>query len=145
MANPTHHRHRVLPTIAARDRCDDRPMDLSVLLVDDDPTFLSLAERILAGMGAEVVATADHPAGALEAANATRPDAVVVDVGLADREGIDLAYQLAALPWSPRVVLVSTDSDAGCAVDARDGRPKLPFIPKDEFANGRLHRILTAS
>jgi DNA-binding NarL/FixJ family response regulator len=120
-------------------------MDLSVLLVDDDPTFLSLAERILAGMGAEVVATADDPALALDAANATRPDVVIVDVGLPDREGIDLAYQLAARPWRPRVVLVSTDSDAGCAVDARDGRPTLPFIPKDEFANGRLHRLLMAS
>jgi DNA-binding NarL/FixJ family response regulator len=117
----------------------------SVVLVDDDPTFLSLAERILVGMGAEVVATADDPAGALDAADATTPDVVIVDVGLPDREGVDLAYQLAALPWRPKVVLVSTDPDAGCAVDARDGRPKLPFIPKDEFANGRLHRLLVAS
>ena len=120
-------------------------MAFSALLVDDDPTFLSLAERILAGMGAEVVATAADPAGALEAANATRPDAVVVDVGLPDREGIDLAYQLAALPWSPRVVLVSTDSEAGCAIHARDGRLKVPFVPKVEFANGRLRRLLIGS
>jgi DNA-binding NarL/FixJ family response regulator len=117
-------------------------MALSVLLVDDDPTFLSLAERILKTMGAEVVATADDANGALAAANTTRADVAVVDVGLPDREGIDLAYQLAALPWSPRVVLVSTDSDAGCAIDARDGRPKLPFIPKAEFANGPLRRLL---
>ena len=66
----------------------------------------------------------------------------MVDVGLPDREGIELAYQLAALPWRPRVVLVSTDSDAGCAVDARDGPPKLPFIAKDELANGALRRLL---
>jgi len=117
-------------------------MALSVLLVDDDPTFLSLAERIIKTMGAEVVATADDANGALAAANTTRADVAVVDVGLPDREGIDLAYQLAALPWSPRVVLVSTDSDAGCAIDARDERPKLPFIPKAEFANGPLRRLL---
>jgi two-component system nitrate/nitrite response regulator NarL len=114
----------------------------SVLLVDDDPSFLDLGERILAGMGAEVVATAAEAAGALAAANATRPDAAVVDVGLPDREGIDLAYQLVALPWGPLVVLVSTDSDAAWTIDARDGRPKLPFIPKDELANGRLRRLL---
>jgi two-component system KDP operon response regulator KdpE len=118
-------------------------MALSVLLVDDDPAFLSLAERILAGMGAEVVATADEPAGAFAAANATRPDAAVVDVGLPDREGIDLAYELAALPWQPLVVLVSSDSDAGCAIEAGGGRPKLPFVPKDEFANGQLRRLFT--
>jgi len=117
-------------------------MTLSVLVVDDDPIFLSLAERILASIGAEVVATADDAKGALAAANTTRAEAAVVDVGLPDREGIELAYQLAALPWRPRVVLVSTDSDAGCAVDARDGRPKLPFIAKDELANGALRRLL---
>jgi DNA-binding NarL/FixJ family response regulator len=120
-------------------------MAFSVLLVDDDPTFLSLAERIIAGIGAEVVATAADPAGALDAANATKPDAAVVDVGLPDCEGIDLAYELAALPWSPRVVLVSTDSEADCAIDARDGRPKLAFIPKDELANGRIRRLLMGS
>src|SRR4051794_10133879 len=113
MENPTRNRARVLPTIARADRCDHRGMALSVLLVDDDPVFLSLAERILAGIGAVVVATAAEPVGALAAANETRPDAAVVDVGLPDREGIDLAYQLAALPWKPRVVLVSSDGDAG--------------------------------
>ena len=117
-------------------------MGQSVLLVDDDPVFLSLAARVLAGMGAEVVATADDPEGALAAANATRPDAAIVDIGLPDREGIDLAYQLAALPWRPRVVLTSTDSDAGRTIDARDGRPTLPFIPKEELANSRLRRLL---
>ena len=79
---------------------------------------------------------------ALAAANATRPDAAIVDIGLPDREGIDLAYQLAALPWRPRVVLTSTDSDAGRTIDARDGRPTLPFIPKEDLANSRLRRLL---
>jgi hypothetical protein len=42
------------------------------------------------------------------------------------------------------VVLTSTDSDAGWAIEAHDGHPKLPFIPKDEVANGRLPRLLTS-
>jgi DNA-binding response OmpR family regulator len=118
-------------------------MACSVLIVDDDPRFLSLATRILTEAGVEVAATADDAAGALAAANATRPDAALVDVGLCDREGIDLAYELAALPWGPRVVLTSTDNDCGGAIDARGGRAKLPFIPKEELANGRLRRLLT--
>jgi DNA-binding NarL/FixJ family response regulator len=117
-------------------------MACSVLLVDDDPIFLSLATRVLAGMGAEVVATAQDADAALAAASATRPDAAVVDVGLPDREGIDLAYQLAGLPWGPRVVLTSTDSDAGCAINAAEGRAQLPFIPKEQLANGTLRRLL---
>src|SRR5438094_504276 len=117
-------------------------MSRSVLIVDDDPSFLSLATRILAQAGFEVVATAEDAAGAVAAANATRPAAMLVDVGLPDRAGVDLAYELAALPWRPRVVLTSTDSDAGGAIEPRDGRPRLPFIPKDELADGRLPGLL---
>jgi DNA-binding NarL/FixJ family response regulator len=67
---------------------------------------------------------------------------MLVDVGLPDRAGVDLAYELAALPWRPRVVLTSTDRDANCAIEARDGLPKLAFIPKEDLANGRLPGIL---
>jgi DNA-binding NarL/FixJ family response regulator len=119
-------------------------MAVSLLLVDDDPAFLSLAERILKSMGVDVVATAQDPAGAIAAANATKPRAALVDVGLPDREGIDLGYELAALPWAPSVVLTSTDRDAGCAIEAHEGRPVLPFVPKEELANGRLLGLLTA-
>ena len=119
-------------------------MAVSVLLVDDDPTFLSLAERTLACMGMDVVATAQDPASAIAAANETRPDGALVDIGLPDREGIDLAYELAALPWAPRVVLTSTDRDAGSALDGHDGRGRLPFVPKEELADVTLQRLLTA-
>jgi DNA-binding NarL/FixJ family response regulator len=91
-----------------------------------------------------VVATADDAAGAVGAARATKPAAMLVDVGLPDGAGVDLAYELAALPWRPRVVLTSTDSEAGYAIEAPDGHPKLPFIPKDELANGRLPGLLMA-
>jgi DNA-binding NarL/FixJ family response regulator len=117
-------------------------MSRSVLIVDDDPIFLSLATRILTEAGLDVVATADDAAGAVGAARATEAAAILVDVGLPDRAGVDLAYELAALPWRPRVVLTSTDSDAGYAIEAPDGHPKLPFVPKDELANGRLPGLL---
>jgi len=118
-------------------------MAVSVLLVDDDPAFLSLAERTLASMGIEVVATAQDPAAAVAAAHSTRPDGALVDIGLPDREGIDLAYELAALPWAPRVVLTSTDRDAGSVLDTPAASRRLPFVPKDELADGRLRGLLT--
>jgi DNA-binding NarL/FixJ family response regulator len=119
-------------------------MSRSVLIVDDDRAFLSLATRILTQAGLEVVATAEDAAGAVSAANATKPDAALVDVGLPDREGVDLAYELADLPWRPRVVLTSTDSDAGFAFDVLDGHPRLPFIAKEDLANGGLPSLLTS-
>ncbi|MFL5827970.1 MAG: response regulator [Thermoleophilaceae bacterium] len=116
----------------------------SVLLVDDDPAFLILAARIFDSVGIEVVATAPDAAAAVTAAETTRPESALVDVGLPDRNGIDLAYELAALPWEPRVVVTSTDRDAASVIAARDGARKLPFVPKEELAAGPLLRLLAA-
>jgi CheY-like chemotaxis protein len=104
----------------------------SVLIVDDDPGFLALAARILA-------ADAAH---ALEVAEESRPEAILVDVGLPDRDGTDLAYQLSDLPWRPRVVLTSSDSEACLAIEPRDGHRELVFIAKEELASDTLRRAL---
>jgi DNA-binding response OmpR family regulator len=115
-----------------------------VLLVDDDPAFLSLAARVLEGMGVKVVATAPDAAAAVTTADLVRPDAVLVDVGLPDRDGIDLACELAALPWAPRIVLTSADRDALSGVEGLDGGCKVPFIPKEELASDSARRLLMA-
>jgi CheY-like chemotaxis protein len=110
-----------------------------VLIVDDDPAFRSLAERILTDAGVYVAASAEDAATALTAAHALKPDAVLVDVGLPDRDGIDLARELVALPWRPRVLLTSTDRDA-VPGPGRDGTP--PFVPKEELPNAPLRQLL---
>jgi CheY-like chemotaxis protein len=114
----------------------------SVLIVDDDPAFLALAATVLERMGIEVVARAPDAASAVEAAEATRPLGALVDIGLPDRDGVDLAYELAALPWKPTVVLTSADADAGGALEPRPGLSPLLFVPKDELTNGTLSRHL---
>jgi CheY-like chemotaxis protein len=113
----------------------------SVLVVDDDPAFLSLTAHILQDLGVDV-STAVDAARAMASAAAVRPDAVLVDVGLPDRDGIDLAHELAALPWRPRVVLTSTDSDAVSAIDGDSEGPGLSFIPKEELEGDCLRRLL---
>jgi CheY-like chemotaxis protein len=89
-------------------------------------------------MGLEVVAGAPDAATAVALVERLRPDGVLVDIGLPDRDGIDLAYELAALPWKPTVVLTSSDADAVGAIDPRPGGPPLPFVPKDQLTNGSL-------
>jgi DNA-binding response OmpR family regulator len=116
---------------------------LSVLVIDDDPTSLDLATRVLEDMGADVVTALDG-SSAIGVASRVRPDAALVDIGLPDRDGFDLAYELAALPWRPRVVLMSTDRDAVTGIDARQGPEALPFVPKEELAGSRLRRLLTS-
>ncbi|MBO0813299.1 MAG: response regulator [Microlunatus sp.] len=117
-------------------------MALTVLVVDDDLDFLSLAARLLEEMGVTEITTAPNAASAIVEAAAKRPQAALVDIGLPDRDGIDLAQELAALPWSPRVVLTSTDRDSASAVADSQHERQLPFVPKDELADGALQSLL---
>ena len=113
----------------------------SVLVVDDDPVFRYLARRLLAADGLEVVAEAESLAGALDAAHALRPDAVLVDIDLPDGDGLTLARCLSALPWRPRIVLTSTDPDAASPEDLqRSGADA--FVAKHALPNEPLVRLL---
>jgi CheY-like chemotaxis protein len=130
------------PTPKQVRRCDDQRVAESVLVVDDDPAFLGLVARILSDLGIESVTTAADASQALLVAEEARPAAVLVDIGLPDRDGTDLAYELSDRPWQPRVVLTSSDSEAFLAIDPRDGRRKLAFIAKEDFAGDTLRRAL---
>ena len=57
-------------------------MSVSVLIVDDDPAFRTLARRLLDDCGLAVVGEADSVATALSTATELEPSAVLVDVGL---------------------------------------------------------------
>jgi DNA-binding NarL/FixJ family response regulator len=114
----------------------------SVLVVDDDPVFRSLARRTLVGDGLVVVGEADSVATAMVAARALRPDAVLVDVGLPDGDGVSLACELTALPWRPRVVLTSTDPDAA-SPDAVRASGAAAFVAKHDLPNAPLARLLS--
>ncbi len=115
----------------------------SVLVVDDDPGFRRIAKRILAGFGLQVAGEADTVAAAVAAAGVLRPESVLVDIGLPDGDGISLARVLTALPWSPQVVLTSSDSDAASPSDVRLSGARA-FVPKDQLPNAALDELLAA-
>jgi CheY-like chemotaxis protein len=130
----------VIPTLARLGQCDDRSVSGSVLIVDDDPRFRRLAKRILTSAGLTVVAEAADAQAAVIAANASKPDGILVDVGLPDRDGLDLARELLALEWRPRVLLTSTDPEAADPVEGRGD--VLPFLPKEDLPNAPLRALL---
>lgn len=112
-----------------------------LLLVDDDATFRALAKDLLKDLGIERIVEADTAAAALDLAHQRRPNAALVDVGLPDRDGIELALEIAGLPWRPAVVVISGDHDAAVRIGSREeGAPA--FIPKDELFNAPLRRLL---
>jgi DNA-binding NarL/FixJ family response regulator len=116
---------------------------VSVLIVDDDERFRRLAARLLAASGFDVVGEVGNCASAVTAAKASRPSTALVDVNLPDGDGIRLSHELAALPWAPRVVLISGDADAGGAAAIADASA-VGFVAKDEIADGRLSELLRA-
>jgi DNA-binding NarL/FixJ family response regulator len=113
----------------------------SVLVVDDDPAFRRLAQRILDAFGFAVVGEADSVAAAVSAAGSLRPDAVLVDVGLPDGDGLALARELSELPWRPRVLLTSTNSEAATASEVRNSGAE-GFVPKNELPGAALGELL---
>jgi DNA-binding NarL/FixJ family response regulator len=122
-------------------RCEDGAMSWSVLVVDDDASFRHLATRTLRSWGFAVVGEAGTLAEAVDRATELRPDAALVDIGLPDGDGFELAQRFSALPWSVRVVLISSDSDAANeAVARRMGAAG--FVPKDELLGSALRRLI---
>ncbi len=116
-------------------------MSISVLVVDDDPGFRDVASRLLADLGLTVIARAETVASAIDAAERLRPPAAIVDVGLPDGDGVDLAARLSELPWSPRVLLVSSDPDATTPAEAR-AAGAIGFLAKTELPMSDLRAIL---
>jgi DNA-binding NarL/FixJ family response regulator len=112
-----------------------------VLIVDDHPSFRSIATRMLTGGGFTVVGEAADGAGALRAAFDLRPDVVLLDIGLPDTDGFRIAEALAGQPEPPAVVLMSSRAcaDYGRVV----GRaPVAGFIPKADLSGAAVRRLL---
>jgi two-component system nitrate/nitrite response regulator NarL len=117
-------------------------MQRRVLVVDDDAAFRELASELLRGAGLRVAGSTGTFATGAAAAEELQPDAALVDVGLPDGDGLELARRIAALPWCPRVVITSSDADA-VTDDAARGLGAVGFLPKTELANGSLRELLT--
>jgi DNA-binding NarL/FixJ family response regulator len=119
-------------------------MALSVLLVDDDDGFRSLVAETLRAAGHDRIHEASTVAGALKTAAELAPDVALIDIGLPDGDGVQLAFELVRLAQAPRVVLISTDADAADdAVAQRVGAAG--FIAKEELDDARLLSLLDGS
>ena len=75
----------------------------TILIIDDDPRFRTQARDILEGDGFIVIGEAVDGASGIETARALRPDFVLLDIGLPDIEGFEVATQprrsMGHLPW----------------------------------------------
>jgi DNA-binding response OmpR family regulator len=114
-------------------------MKSKVLVVDDEPKIVQLARDYLEHAGFAVSAAFDGKA-ALATARAEHPDLVVLDLGLPELDGLDVARALRAESSVPILMLTgrSEESDklVGLELGADDYVTK-PFSPKELVARVR--------
>jgi two-component system response regulator EvgA len=112
-----------------------------LLLVDDHDWFRRLAIATLQEGDYEVVGEAATAADGLRAAQALRPDVVLLDIGLPDGSGFDVAESIARMAAPPAVVLISSrqrdDYGQRLALASVVG-----FISKDELSAPALSALL---
>lgn len=116
-------------------------MSLTVLIVDDHPSFRATARMLLESEGWTVIGEAADGTKGLAAARELRPDLVLLDVNLPDIDGFDVAAQLTAAGGAPAIVLVSSR-------DARDFGPMVAacgargFVSKADLSGDALRELV---
>jgi DNA-binding NarL/FixJ family response regulator len=116
-------------------------MAMTVLIVDDHPSFRTSARRVLEDAGYQVIGEAENGESGLAAARTLRPAVVLLDVQLPDLDGFDVAERLTSVHNGPDVVLTSSrDGSEFPGLVARSGARG--FLPKDELSGPALAALL---
>ena len=113
------------------------------MIVDDHDGFRRFARGMLEAAGFTVTEAATG-AEATQAVRTSRPGLVLLDIGLPDFDGFEVARRLAAVSAgdpAPVVVLTSTREarDYGTRIAAS---PAAGFLPKDQLSGAALRRFL---
>jgi DNA-binding NarL/FixJ family response regulator len=94
-------------------------MTIRVLVVDDHPLFLDGVRAAVTGAeDVEIVGEAADARGALSAAAEVEPDVVLLDVGLPDGSGIDVAREILAAQPGVRVLMMTMSDEDETVVSA---------------------------
>ena len=111
----------------------------TILVVEDEPAIARVARDYLEHAGFDVLTVGDGD-GALASARTTKPDLIVLDLGLPGRDGLDVTRELRRTSTVPIVMLTArgdeSDRIVGLELGADDYVVK-PFSPKELVARVR--------
>ncbi len=113
----------------------------TILIVDDDPHFRTQVCDVLEADGFVVVGQAVDGASGLAAARSLRPDFVLLDIGLPDVEGFEVARAMAVDGPPPFVVLTSS-RDARAYGRRLSTDPSWRFIPKERISAAAIRTLV---
>lgn len=115
-------------------------MALSVLIVDDHPSFRASARAILESDGFDVIGEAGDGASALLLMRELRPDVVLLDVQLPDMNGFDVCVECGDLDETSVVLVSSRDAGDYGPLIASSGASG--FIPKAELTGDAVAALI---
>ncbi len=90
----------------------------TVMVVDDHPIWRDAVARDLADDGFNVVATADGVAAARRRAAVVKPDVVVMDMRLADGDGVAATTEVLEVSPSTKVLVLSASDERDDVLEA---------------------------
>jgi two-component system, NarL family, nitrate/nitrite response regulator NarL len=105
----------------------------TIVIVDDHPSFRLQARALLEAEGFDVVGEAVDGRSAIELAGALKPDVVLLDIGLPDMDGFEVARKLQE-DASTSLVLLTSSRDAESYGARIAGAHTLGFLRKDELS-----------
>ena len=116
-------------------------MKQTILIVDDHPSFLAAARLLLEAEGFVVVGVATDGASAVRETLRLAPDVVLLDVGLPDLDGFEVASRLRAAGAASAIVLTSSrdSSDFGTAITESGARG---FVAKAELSGDAVRALV---
>jgi CheY-like chemotaxis protein len=119
-----------------------RCVALRCLVVDDNDAFLEAASALLEREGVTVAGVASTIAEALRQIEALRPDVILVDIGLGDESGFDLARRLArnGRGRGATVIMISSRAEADYAELIAES-PTAGFMAKSELSAQGISRL----
>jgi two-component system response regulator EvgA len=112
----------------------------TILIVDDHVGFRLQARALLEADGFFVIGEAVDGATGLTAARTLKPDLVLLDVGLPDIEGFDVAREL-AIDGPPTFVVLTSSREASAFGPRVRTSGALGFIPKDELSGAAIRAL----
>jgi len=120
---------------------EDDPAVTTILIVDDHAGFRVQARALLVADGFSVIGEAVDGTSGLEAVRALRPDLVLLDIGLPDTEGFEIAREL-ALTGPPPLVVLTSSREASEFGPRLAGSRVLGFIAKDELSGAAMRALM---
>jgi CheY-like chemotaxis protein len=109
---------------------------LKVLLADDDYTMVALLKTLLGMEGYQVVTLLDQTGDILENIRTAKPDILLIDIFLGDRNGLDIVRQIRQMPDLDRIRIIMAsgiDKTEECLEAGADEFLLKPYMPNELF------------